>query len=469
MKILFVIPDVRPELIIHNGSVFEGIAYLSSYLKNDGHETIKWQPTEAVSHEPLLALIIKEKPDIIAYSAVTNMIKYVERWAPQIKKSFPQIHTILGGVHATAAPDHSIAIEGIDAICVGEGEFALTEYCRRIKAGQPFQDIPSLWVKTENGVFKNPVGSLPETLNDYPFPDLDLFEVEKSYYYMNRFAVMKLSRGCPLPCTYCCNRLFMDMYDGNYIRYPSPENAIKYIETYLQKYPNIDAIAFLDDILPMKKEWFEEFTHLYKLRIGLPYTARCLVNVTKPDTIRALADSGCYEVTFGVEAGSENYRRTILRRHQTGARIIEAFRLCTEHNIQTRANMMVGLPYETSENIVEGIELCSKLNSKFFLVSTFFPTPATQLYDVCLKEGYIDENMEIPDSPYTMKSAITQPSITTNQVEFYRAHFAFLVRLFEFTPNNFHGILRKVLAHKILPHSFFTKLTYLLIYPLFPN
>jgi radical SAM superfamily enzyme YgiQ (UPF0313 family) len=268
MKVLFVIPDIRPDLIVHSGSVFEGIAYLSAFLKQAGHECVKFQPFKPISHEPLLEAIEMEKPDLIAYSAVTNMIKYVKRWAPEVKKRFPGIMTVCGGVHATAASQDTISINGVDAICVGEGELALTELCNRMRDRVDYRSIPSMWFKDGDGIIRNPIPSLPSTLDNYLFPDLDLFNIEETFYYKNRFATLKLSRGCPLPCAYCSNKMFMDVYPSNYIRYRSPENSVKYVKTYLQKYPNIDAIAFLDDILPMKIEWFREFCGLYKKEVA---------------------------------------------------------------------------------------------------------------------------------------------------------------------------------------------------------
>lgn len=451
MKVLFVLPDVRPELIMHNGSVFEGVAYLSAALKEAGHSVAKYQPLKPVSHEKLLEVVERERPGLIAYSAVTNMFKYVARWAPHVKRAFPDIPAICGGVHATGATEGVIATEGIDMACVGEGEFAIRELCDRLEKEEPYTDIPSLWVNKDGGCVKNPVAPLPPTLDNYPFPDLDLFEIEKTFYYKNRFATLKLSRGCPLPCAYCCNRMFMDIYPSEYVRYRDPENSIAYVKTFLEKYPNVDALAFLDDILPMKKDWFRAFCELYKKEVGLPYTARCLVNIFNDEVARLLADSGCYEVTFGVEAGSESFRKDVLKRRQSNKKITEAFRLCEKHGMVTRANMMVGLPYETPDNVLEGVELCSKLNAKYFIVSTFFPTPATELHDICVKEGYIDPNEEPPDSPYNMGSALEQPSIKAEQVEFYRAWYTGLVRFYTYTPGTLHPLWLKILASSLFP------------------
>lgn len=177
------------------------------------------------------------------------------------------------------------------------------------------------------------------------------------------------------------------------------------------------------------------------------------MNIVTEEVISLLAESGCYEVTFGVEAGGEDFRKKVLKRRQSDKKIEEAFMMCARHGITTRANMMVGLPYETPGNVLQGIRLCSRLKAKFFLVSTFFPTPATELYDICIKEGYIDQNREIPDAPYSMNTALVQPSIRAEQVEFYRLWYVALTRFYSLIPEAAHTWLDKTLSSGYFPYA----------------
>jgi radical SAM superfamily enzyme YgiQ (UPF0313 family) len=62
--------------------------------------------------------------------------------------------------------------------------------------------------------------------------------------------------------------------------------------------------------------------------------------------------------------------------------------LCRERNLRLTANYMVGLPFETEEDVYETIRLNKKLNPPSIAVTYFTPFMGTELYDVCLKENF---------------------------------------------------------------------------------
>ena len=57
------------------------------------------------------------------------------------------IPVIAGGVFCTFAPDLCIKSPLVDMVCVGEGEEAITDLCRRIEKGQDYSNVTNLWVK----------------------------------------------------------------------------------------------------------------------------------------------------------------------------------------------------------------------------------------------------------------------------------------------------------------------------------
>ena len=54
------------------------------------------------------------------------------------------IITICGGVHPTLAPEMIMNSDDLDYFIRGEGELALTEFLRRIEAGEDLYDSPNL-------------------------------------------------------------------------------------------------------------------------------------------------------------------------------------------------------------------------------------------------------------------------------------------------------------------------------------
>ncbi|MFH1021908.1 MAG: cobalamin-dependent protein [Planctomycetota bacterium] len=135
-KVLFIAPDFRPDLHIHNGSVFEGIGYLSAFLKLAGFEVEFFGPKNSAEAGRLISIVSTAKPQLIGFSSVSSSYKYVKEYAKQIKEQFPNIPTICGGVHPTIAPDEVIGNPHIDMIALGEAEHSLLHQVR--------EGIPSL-------------------------------------------------------------------------------------------------------------------------------------------------------------------------------------------------------------------------------------------------------------------------------------------------------------------------------------
>jgi len=451
LKVLFIAPDYRPDLHIHNGSIFEGIGYLSAFLKQAGHAVEFFGPKNDLEAQELIGVIARANPQLIGFSCVSSSYKYVKKFAHQTKKHFPDIPIICGGVHPTIAPEEVIACPDIDLIAVGEAEHSLLETVGRLEAASGLNDVKGIWHKKNGVVVRNEPAELPD-YDQYPFPDLDLFKVENTFYYRNRFGVLKLSRGCPYSCTYCCNPTVQSCYSSRskYVRFRSPQNSIKFITEYLKRYPNIDVIAFLDDILFLKKDWFSEFASLYKKEINLPFACRGRVNLFDDDTASRLKDANCYEITFGVESGDRYIRNELLNREMTDEQIIRAFQTAKRHGITTRVNNMIGLPYETVSTVFATIALNAQLDYKYSLNSIFTPFKGSELFDLCEKNKWLGTE-DLPDAPYRTNSTLRLPGISSLQIRYFAKWFDLLVLLHKKWPAG-GNMFRKLHNNRFFPY-----------------
>ena len=434
-RVLLVAPDIRPDIHVHLGSVFEGLGYLSAFLKREGHEVDFFGPKTEEEAESLEEVVRSREPHLVGFSCVSSMFKYVNAWSARVKAVASETPVICGGIHPTIAPEEVITSPGIDMICRGEGEHSLLEVVGRLQAGRDIEGVRGVWFKRNGDVVRNEPNR-PHGFDGFPFPDLDLFTIENTFYYRNHFAALKLSRGCPYGCTYCCNRSVRDCYDksSKYVRFRSPEDAIDYVKEYLRRYPRIETIAFLDDILCLKMDWFREFASRYRREVGLPFACRGRANLFGEESAALLKEANCYEITFGVESGNDHIRNDVLKRAMGSAQIVEAFRLARKYGITTRANNMIGLPFETVATVFDTIRLNAQLHYKTALTMVFFPFKGSPLYDLCRKEGLIEE-AETPDSPYHEESILKLPGITLPQITYFRRWFSTLVRLFQRSPS----------------------------------
>jgi len=127
------------------GKYYEGIASISAVLKQSNHIT------DFMDCDQFLDIYARRygEFDIAAFSATTNAFYYAGGYAQEIKKRFAGVITVCGGTHPTLYPDEAIVAEGIDIICIGEGEYPMAELCSRLEAGGDITDIANLWVKRE--------------------------------------------------------------------------------------------------------------------------------------------------------------------------------------------------------------------------------------------------------------------------------------------------------------------------------
>lgn len=409
MKVLFINPVTPPELFPVKMSM--GVAGLSAVLKEKGHATSLVCP-HVFSEEKISDKINEFKPDLIAVSSVTDQIKLAEKIISFINDKH-KLPIILGGNHATVAPEESININGLFGICIGEGDYALLDLVEALEQKKDYSKIENFWFRINDQIIKNPLRSLVQDLDSLPFPDRSIFDgiidTKDELEFMG-------SRGCPYQCSYCINRTLMNVYKdcGKYVRFRSVDNILKEIKEALKKYKT-SKILFHDDTFTLDKKWLREFTAKYPKEIGMPYVANGRVETMDEEVVKMLKDSDCAEIKIGVEVGNEKLRKKILNRHMTNEQIINVFSLCKKYGLPATSFNMVGLPYETEENIRETITLNKKIKPLRMGVSVFRPYPGTEIYELCKKKGWISgreivsyfEDISILDMPQLSNSKIT--------------------------------------------------------------
>ncbi|MBU4149931.1 MAG: cobalamin-dependent protein, partial [Candidatus Omnitrophica bacterium] len=225
----------------YSGDEYIGLMRISSILRNKGYQV------EAVEAEYNK---VKERlkdglPTVLAYSAPTIFVSHYLKLNKRIKERF-NVFSVFGGPHPTAVPE-MIKEDGVDGVCIGEGEFAMLELVDNLCSGRPVNDIKNWWIKENGKVFKNPLRPLIKDLDSLPFPDRELF---KNHALFDRERIYILTgRGCPYACSFCFNPYYNKIYEGQMtsIRKRSVENVIEEIRRFKKDFP-LKFVRFYDDI-----------------------------------------------------------------------------------------------------------------------------------------------------------------------------------------------------------------------------
>lgn len=430
MKITFVYPD-EAYMTGSAGYYYHGIGYLAAVLKQRGHAVSLLHITHPINEEEycrrLADHLLNDSQNLVAFSATTNRFPYVETWTNWTKENFA-IFTICGGVHPTLNPDSAVQTPELDAICVGEGEYALADLCDRLQDGDEIASIPNIWVKKGGEVYKNLPRPLTQDLDTLPFPDRGIFDYPNLYHEREGEASVMASRGCPYDCSYCCNRAISSIYEGQrYVRFRSVANVISELKQILTCYPFIRKFAFDDDILFLNRDWFEQFAFEYRKEIGLPFTCNLRPDLVTENLPKLLKEAGCYQVHVGIESGNPWIRNHVLNRRISDKQIIAAIELCRNVGVNVYTYNMVGLPYEGMHEILDTVKLNAIVRSNMTQVSIFYPYRGTKLFNVCQENSLLTDK-DVRD--YFEDTVLAFNSSVRKQILFSVPYFPLLVRIY---------------------------------------
>ena len=147
-----------------------GIMSISAVLKQTGVE-VKVVPAEC---EHIKSYLTDGTPTVLAFSTPTPYYGHYRELNQRLKVDFPHVFSVFGGPHPTFFPD-MISEDGVDGICMGEGEHAMLELVTNLADGKPVRDLRNWWIKEDGVVHKNPLRPLIQDLDGLPLPDHSVF------------------------------------------------------------------------------------------------------------------------------------------------------------------------------------------------------------------------------------------------------------------------------------------------------
>jgi len=448
MKILFVYPD-------DTRGRFKpiGIALLSAILKREGHEVsvfdqsdyvfetpgdkagvdlllfkrftypphLKFVPTKSVE-EGFREAVNSFQPDILAFSVTYLLFNNALKLVRSLGKR--QVPTIFGGIHVTLNPDDVISRDEVDILCRGEGEEPFVELLERMQNGQDITDIPNIWVKSKGRIFRNEMRPMRETLDDLPLADWSVFPDHHFYKpYVGRIyrgGDIIVSRGCYNSCSYCFYHAYYQAYGmrKHKVLFMSPKRAMEEIRNLAVNY-GATLIKLRDaDFAARSEEDLQEMTRLSK-ELG-PRMPKLLCNVyhghVTREKARLMRELNMVSVSVGLESGSDELRRTCLNRRANNDKFYLVSKWFRDEGIRLTTSNMIGLPYETRENIFETIEVNRKAEVDLADVSILYPFPGTRIHDFCKELGLLKRDLS-QQSYYRGEPVLDMPQISRSELQ----------------------------------------------------
>ncbi len=334
------------------------------------------------SPESIAAEVESENPLFVGFTAPTALVKSASAVAERIKRTNPARITVIGGYHATALPEETLAEFGaFDYAVCGEGEIAALALAKSCVEGNGFAGIRGL-VRREDGGVKGSGAAPPiRDLDSLPFPAWECFPLDRyrAHYRFDRDVLeipVSTGRGCAGRCRFCAR------VTGHKIRRRDAENIVEEIRRNVEDF-GARAIVFMDETFAAIPELVEQVCRKLidrGLHRRIYWLCQTRVDSVNAPLLRLMAEAGCRHVAFGVESGSPE----ILSSSGKGIdreRIRRAVRDANEAGILVDNFFVFGLAGETKSSIRRTVKFARELDSAFANFFILVPYPGTELFD----------------------------------------------------------------------------------------
>jgi len=298
------------------------------------------------------------KADIVAIGTMGHATFRGIEIAQEFKKRGATV--VMGGYMASMAYEE--AIKYVDSVVIGDAEIS---YPQMLK---DFEETGRL-----KSFYDNPVTDL----NNLPIPRYELLTKKA----IGGMLPVQAGRGCPFTCSFCSVAC---LYKGKYLFRPVDEvirdiKAVKdlgFRRFYLIDDNIVSNQAYLlelcDKIAPLKMKW----------------ASQCALHLAaNPKLLKAVVDSGCDMMSFGVESISQEAIDSLDKPWLRADKHDEYIRKLSASGIVVSTEMIVGTDGDTEDSIRDTFAFIQKNRipiPRFYILT---PIPGTEMYKEYKRQG----------------------------------------------------------------------------------
>ncbi len=354
MKILYIqsTPYVnRITLVKKNRLYFVGLApaILASLVPDVAFE---------VCLETIEDVNFESDADLIAISGMGHAIVRSIDIAKEFKRRGKTV--VMGGYMVSLMPQE--AKKYCDSVVIGDGEKSFVQMVKDYQANdlKPFYNMPL------------------DALT-YPLPKYELLTAKR----IGNFLPVQAGRGCPNTCSFCS---VFCLYQGTYLK--------RDIKEVIRDVERIKALGYhrfllLDDNIFADTPYLLELCRQLK-KLNMKWMSQCSLDIAdNPMVLKAVADSGCFALSFGIESISQESLNRLNKSWAKVENYKSQLAKITAAGIDLSTEMVIGADGDTLESIKKTADfiLENKIVVPRFYILT--PIPGTLFYDEMNAAGRI--------------------------------------------------------------------------------
>lgn len=401
IDILFIIPPFH--MRNGGGSFFPlGLGYIISEVDLSGYswgvincsELIQSFFTDDLKklYSSLKGILLNYNPTVIGVGpCITTQLRALEVISKTCKEVFPNTPVFAGGPLPSIENQEWLFYDqlGIDYLIKGDGELAVVDTIRVLKAGKDMSTCK--YVSRRGYSYTNFIDDINEIPFPYrPFSEKEKFSIRRSLDSTAQ-AAMITSRGCPYSCSYCVS----GNLKHNNIKYRKRSVANILDEmTVLCKRCGVNDIVFYDDCFfhsvktvntDIVSFCSELQSRSLKIKWQIEMRPDVFCNLSEQSMIM-LQQAGCRQISLGIEKVSDVALSFLGKRNcwpNLGAQIK---RIKCIAGISISATFILGGKNETEEDVVDLINKSKELDLDFAHYNPLFIYPGTPLYSTVFSD-----------------------------------------------------------------------------------
>ena len=317
------------------------VRYLKSFTNDLPYEGKIREFTINDREERILEEIIKEDPDVVAFSTYIWNVELIERLANLIKKVNSNIEILYGGPEVSFDSVQFLRNNIGEYVIEGEGEKTYRDFVLYKLGELDIDKVRGLHYKNSGDVYSNekrPLMSMDEIV----------FPYEEDEDLSNKIVYYEASRGCPFNCKYCLSST------SHGVRFLDIERVLEELNYFIKK--KVKLVKFVDRTFNCNHKFsMAIWNFLINANTETSFHFEISADILKDEEIKLLskAPEGRFQFEVGVQTTNDDVLRNINRFVNFSDIKEKVLELMSIKNIKQHLDLIAGLPGEDYNSFVK--------------------------------------------------------------------------------------------------------------------
>lgn len=332
-------------------------------------------PVAGIDQGQLEDILAKEQPDMVLLNAsAINLAGDVQVFR-RLKEISPNTLAAVNAPTLTALDPEEIPYDLyslVDVFIVDDMMTVSQDLGLCVRDDTPMGEVQGIFYndRAAKKFVRTPKAAFWADLDALPLPARDLLDNQRYTRPDTGTPLASIidGRGCPFHCIYCLSQVTT----GRTPRKRSVRSVVDEIKQCVNEY-GIRDFMFRSDTFTIFPEWVHEFCEtIITEKLDISWAANSRVNTFDVEMGKAMKAAGCFLVEFGIESGSDRSLK-LQKKGTTLAQIKQAVADARAAKLLIYGTLVLGLPWETREDVMETLDLALRLKVDFIDITIMQP------------------------------------------------------------------------------------------------